>query len=135
MTRLDRITELLARRAARDLSQRSLLGRLGTFAGFAGKVPDMRGNLARFLQVPGGRDYIVRVPGVSTARMDNDAVADLLNWLLPEMSTEPLRDFRPYTPEEVGRLRRNWLNRPAETRSELIRAIESANAAPGNPPP
>ena len=37
-------------------------------AGSPGAVPDLRGSLGRFLAVPGGREYLVRVPGARSRR-------------------------------------------------------------------
>jgi hypothetical protein len=34
-------------------------------SGAPGAVPDLRGSLGRFLGVPGGREYLVRVPGAA----------------------------------------------------------------------
>ena len=93
-------------------------------SGVPGKVPAMRGHLARFLEVPGGREYIVRVPGVSTSKLSDSDTAALMNWLVREMGPAVPADFRPYTTAEITALRAKWLTRPAPVRAELIKSID-----------
>ena len=45
-------------------------------------TPNMAGFVAKFLQVPGGREYLVRVPGVATAALADGELAEVLNWSL-----------------------------------------------------
>lgn len=54
-------------------------------AGVPGLVPALSG-LAPLLATPAGRDYLVRVPGVAQAALDDARLATLLNWVLREMS-------------------------------------------------
>lgn len=93
-------------------------------SGMPGKVPPMRGHLARFLEVPGGREYIVQVPGVSTSKLSDADTAALMNWLVREMGPDVPPDFRPYTTAEVKALRAKWLTRPAPVRAELLKSID-----------
>ena len=93
-------------------------------SGVPGKVPAMRGHLARFLQVPGGREYIVQVPGVSTSKLSDADTAVLMNWLVREMGPSVPADFQPYSTSEITGLRAKWLNRPAPVRDRLIHSIE-----------
>ena len=93
-------------------------------SGVPGKVPPMRGHLARFLEVPGGREYIVQVPGVSTSKLSDGDTAVLMNWLVREMGPVVPADFRPYSTAEVTALRAKWLTRPAPVRAELIKSID-----------
>src|SRR6185503_18374901 len=57
-------------------------------AGTPGSVPALAGSVARFLAVPGGREYLVRVPGVSQAGLDDAALADVLNWMVDRFDRE-----------------------------------------------
>jgi cytochrome c553 len=89
-------------------------------------VPSMRGLLGQFLQVPGGREFIVQVPGVMNSALSDADIANLMNWLLPVVSapTLPAAGFKPYTAQEIGRLR---TSRPADVpavRATLIRQID-----------
>ncbi|MGV3512416.1 MAG: cytochrome C [Novosphingobium sp.] len=72
--------------------------------------PPMRNIVAQFLGVPGGREFLGRVPGVSTVDLDDARLANLLNWTL--YTYDPVHmpaDFRPYTATEIGKLRRHPL--------------------------
>lgn len=90
-------------------------------AGMPGRVPDMRNNLARFLLVPGGRDYLAQVPGVAASNLSDQEVAALLNWLMVEMDASTPSSFAPYTAPEVARLRAHWLRAPGPVRARLLR--------------
>jgi hypothetical protein len=94
-------------------------------AGLAGAAPPFRGQLARFLSVPGGREYLVRVPGTAQSALSDARVASLLNWLLREFSAEQMpADFVPYREDEVARWRSSPLTDVQKTRAALLRAIE-----------
>jgi mono/diheme cytochrome c family protein len=103
-------------------------------AGAPGAAPDFRGQLGRFLSVPGGREYLIRVPGTSRSELDDANTAALLNWLLQQFSrAEVPADFTPYTTAEVTRHRRPALADPGATRRELVRAIGAAGSAGEQP--
>ncbi|MCZ4344249.1 cytochrome C [Sphingomonadaceae bacterium G21617-S1] len=84
--------------------------------------PPMNGVVARFLAVPGGREFLAQVPGVSTVNLDDARLANLVNWTLYRFDAEHIpADFRPYTAEEIGRLRRHPLRlERAATRARLV---------------
>lgn len=84
--------------------------------------PPMKGIVAKFLSVPGGREFLGRVPGVSTVNLDDARLANLVNWTLYTFDPGHVpTSFRPYTPEEIGRLRRNPIRlERAETRARLV---------------
>jgi mono/diheme cytochrome c family protein len=88
-------------------------------AGVPNVVPPLT-RLAPFLSTGLGRAYLVRVPGVAQAALDDDRLAALLNWVLSEMSgveaaprysagevralrARPLRDPRPERRAALGR--------------------------------
>lgn len=90
-----------------------------------GTVPMLAGFVGRFLYVDGGREFLVRVPGSANTLLENRDLAELLNWILSTMSPEELPDsFLPYTPDEVGDLRKSPLAEVAQTRKALVAAIE-----------
>jgi len=88
-------------------------------AGVPGLVPPLSG-LTPFLTTPEGRAYLVRVPGVAQAALDDDRLAALLNWVMREMSgkaPDPTYDAR-----EVHTLRTDPLrDAPAERARVLAR--------------
>jgi len=70
-------------------------------------VPAMPGIVARFLSVPGGREYLIRVPGVASSPLPDDSLAVLVNWMLEKFDPENIpADFAPYSQEEVSSLRK-----------------------------
>lgn len=98
--------------------------------GIVGKVPDLRASLGRFLEVPGGRAYIMQVPGVATSRLDNDGTARLLNWLVAEMGPPASCTPAPFTGAEVGALRANWLRTARPVRARLMQQIVALPTPP-----
>jgi len=90
----------------------------------AGDVPRMKGFVGNFLKVSGGREFLVQVPGSANAALDDQRLAELLNWMLVEISPNELpADFQPYTANEVGVYRATPLRDVLQTRAELIRKI------------
>lgn len=79
-------------------------------AGVPPDVPDLRGEISRLLQRPGGREFVLRVPGVAQSELDDARTAGLLNWLV-EAFGEPdsAASIPPFTADEVGRWRRQPL--------------------------
>lgn len=84
--------------------------------------PAMRGTVAHFLNIPGGREYLARVPGVATTDLDDTRLADLLNWTLYRFDRPSVpADFKPYDAAEIGRLRASPLRvEAARTRAALV---------------
>ena len=91
--------------------------------------PPMRGIVARFLSVPGGREFIGRVPGVATVDLPDDRLANLVNWTIYRFDPAHVPPgFKPYTAEEIGRLRQNPLRlERAGMRARLVAAFAKTN--------
>ncbi len=88
------------------------------------QVPDLRNQMGRFLSVPGGREFLVQVPGSAQTALNDADLARLLNWMLLRFSAAQLpADFQPYSAAEVGPLRKQPLARVTEVRSELLERI------------
>jgi hypothetical protein len=97
--------------------------------GSAGTAPSLAGTVSKFLTVPGGREYLGRVPGVATSALPNADLAELMNWMFWRFDKEHLpAGFLPFTAEEIGRLRAQPLRLEAsQMRNDLLkRADESA---------
>jgi hypothetical protein len=98
--------------------------------GSAGTTPSLAGTVGRFLTVPGGREYLGRVPGVATSPLSNADLSELMNWMLWRFDKEHVpADFQPFTAAELGRLRSSPLRLEAsQMRAELLKkADESAS--------
>lgn len=90
-------------------------------SGLPGSVPSMRGIVGSFLAVPGGRDFLVQVPGSANSPLSDAELAELLNWILTTMSAGQLSpDFEYYTGEEVHEMRGHTLLDVAGTRARLV---------------
>jgi hypothetical protein len=86
--------------------------------GSADTAPALAGLVAKFTNVPGGREYLGRVPGVATAPLSDPELAELLNWILWRFDRADLgANFRPYTADEVGTLRKH----PLRTEASRVR--------------
>ncbi len=97
-----------------------------------GDIPQMQGFVGNFLRVPGGREFVVRVPGVANAPLSDADLAELLNWMLMQISADQLpQDFKPYTAAEVERYRYRPLTDVNAVRVELIRQIAAAKSSAG----
>ena len=89
--------------------------------GIPGVVPVMKDYVGNFLRVPGGREFLVQVPGSANAALDDAALADLLNWVLVTMSPEQLpAGWVPYTGTEVSKLRAVPLREVTRRRAALV---------------
>jgi len=99
-------------------------------SGNAVNTPPLAGEVAKFLSVPGGREFLGRVPGVASTDLDDERLADLLNWSLYRFDAAHLpAGFTPYTPAELGALRHTPLRlERAEMRARLVAAIEAHNS-------
>ena len=90
-------------------------------------TPAMAGIIGTFLKTPEGRDYLARVPGVASAALPDAELAELLNWTLMRFDPAHVpKDFKPYTPNEVGQLRSRPLRtEAAQTRARILAEIVS----------
>lgn len=90
-------------------------------AGADDRVPNLQGEMGKFLHVGGGREFLVQVPGSANAPVGDEELAGLLNWMLGQFSPAELPDrFRPYSAEEVGRLRQEPLMEVDQYRAKLV---------------
>lgn len=95
-------------------------------SGAPGAVPSFRGQIGKFRQVAGGREYLIRVPGVSQSELDDARVAAVLNWIVAEFDADDAAaGVPPFTAAEVARHRRPPLADVEAVRRELMRAIKS----------
>jgi len=97
-------------------------------SGTPATTPAMAGLVAEFLTVPQGRAYLAQVPGVATAALPDDQLAELLNWTLYRFDAGHVpADFKPYTTNEIGQLRHKPLRtEAAQVRARIIADIRSA---------
>lgn len=92
-------------------------------------TPALAGFMGRFLSVPGGREYLVRAPGVAMSPLSDADLAEVLNWTLGtfDAANLPAR-FEPYAATEVARLRKTPLRTDAASvRAGLILKMNNEN--------
>jgi hypothetical protein len=82
-------------------------------------------NAADFLKVPGGREYLIRVPGVSQSMLDDADTAVVMNWILETFSKGRVpADFQPFTAAEIHHARAEpHLFDITEIRTQLLRKM------------
>ena len=75
-------------------------------SGEPGRVPSVRETLLPRASTEAGRKFLVQVPGSAQSRLSNAELAEVLNWMIRNLTPESQRHpFKPYTAAEVARLR------------------------------
>jgi hypothetical protein len=99
-------------------------------SGSPGAVPDLRGSLAPLLAAPGGREYLVRVPGAAQSPLSDQRLAAVLDWMIREFGPpEAAAAAQPYRAEEVAR----WRARPYLEVESVRRALLSRSGSAAAP--
>ena len=87
-------------------------------------VPDLGEYLGQFAQNSESRPFLVQVPGASSSPLDNEELAEVINWILFTMNKDQLKaDFEPYTTEEVSDYRKSPLLDVIPVRDKLVERI------------
>ena len=95
-------------------------------------VPSLTGLVARFLSVPGGREYLARVPGVAGSPLSDDSLAVVVNWMLNRFDQKDLpADFKPYTGQEISSFRKMgaYGTEASAVRMALLKSFPAAASA------
>jgi hypothetical protein len=95
-------------------------------------APSLAGTVAKFLWVPGGREYLIRVPGVATSPLSDADLAEVMNWMFWRFDKEHMpTGFKPFTAAELAPLR----SRPLRLEASRMRSDLLARAEAQGPPP
>jgi len=98
-------------------------------SGAPGKVPSLRDTIVPLAMSPAGRRYLVQVPGASQSSLSDQELAQLLGWMVRNLSARPVPpDFMDFTAAEVAGYRRYPLIDVRETRARLL-ALAAADRA------
>ena len=90
-------------------------------SGTEGKVPALKNEVGKFLEVTGGREFLIQVPGTSQSPMSDAEIAEVLKWILENFSADELpADFVPYTSQEVSIVRPQPLTNVSAAREDLL---------------
>ena len=88
--------------------------------GVAPDVPTLVDEIGRLVATPAGREYVVRVPGVSQSALNDAELAVVLNWILETFNADTLpADFRSYSADEIADARKKVLADPLTYRRSL----------------
>jgi hypothetical protein len=89
--------------------------------GEPGRVPSVRDTLIPLASKPEGRRFLIQVPGSAQSRLSDQDLADVLNWMVDNLSAvTPKRPVRKFTATEVAAHRHTPLVAVKEERLRLI---------------
>ncbi len=99
-------------------------------SGAAGKVPSLRDSLVPLASSAGGRRYLVEVPGAAQSVLSNLELAQVLSWMVRNLSAQAVPpEFVDFTESEVAGYRRTPL---IGVRAERARLLGSSLDRSGN---
>jgi hypothetical protein len=89
--------------------------------GMPPEVPAFDSILGDIVGKPGGRAYLIQVPGASQSHLSDERLADVLTWLLRQYVSEDLpSDFQDISTLEVNQFRPVTLTNPDLARINLL---------------
>lgn len=89
-------------------------------------IPALRGRVGYYLQIPGGRDYLMQVPGAANAPLSDARLAAVFNWAISEFAAGSApAEWPAFSAAEVSRLRGKGPADIDARRHELWREIET----------
>jgi mono/diheme cytochrome c family protein len=95
-------------------------------SGMPPEVPRLTDNVGYYLQVEGGREYLVQVPGAANSLLSDAALADVINWMLRDFAGRSLpTEFVPFSADEVTKAR---ASRPLDVSAMRAALIERIRA-------
>lgn len=90
-------------------------------------VPALRDFVGKFLRVPRGREYLVRVPGSAQSPLGDAELAEVLNWMVRQFGpAEIAAAFDPFSAPEVARYRDPPLTDVDSLRRDLVEQMEGS---------
>jgi hypothetical protein len=98
-------------------------------------VPELHDQVGWFLQLPQGRDYLVRLPNVAFSMVADQELADLLNYMVFHIGGASVpAAAKPYTAAEVARLRKQPLTEVSliAYRQQLVDTLITKHHAPAS---
>lgn len=93
--------------------------------GTGGKsIPKIKDHIGYFLQNQVAREYLVRVPGSASAPLNDEQLAEVLNWMIIELGGKSVpTEMQYFTTKEVGELRQAPLFEVVEYREKLVEQL------------
>jgi mono/diheme cytochrome c family protein len=97
-------------------------------SGEPGRVPAIKVTLAPMAMSAAGRRFLVQVPGSSQSRLSDAELADVLNWMIENLSVAKPAHFTHFTAAEVTDYRRIPLVGVRAARERLIRSLPGVSS-------
>jgi hypothetical protein len=98
--------------------------------GEPGHVPSIRNTLVPFANTVEGRKFLVQVPGSAQSKLTDAQLAEVLNWMIDNLSAIPRPALlRGFTAAEVGAYRRTPLVSVAMVRKRLVASQPTLQSA------
>jgi mono/diheme cytochrome c family protein len=97
-------------------------------SGEPGRVPSIKETLVPFAASADGRRFLVQVPGASQSTLSDAELAELLNWMIQNLSSARPTSFESFTATEVARYRRTPLVAVAAARATLIQRLSGVSS-------
>jgi hypothetical protein len=97
-------------------------------SGEPGRVPSVKATLVPFAKSAAGRRFLVQVPGASQSTLSDAELAELLNWMIQNLSVTKPEHFAHFTAAEVATYRRTPLVEVRATRERLLRDSAAASS-------
>ena len=96
--------------------------------GEPGRVPSIKETLVPFARNAAGRRFLIQVPGASQSTLSDAELAELLNWMVQNLSIIEPTGFTRFTEAEVAGLRRNPLVDVQGARRRLVQSLSSTGS-------
>lgn len=86
------------------------------------RVPALSVTVRRFLRAEGGRELLLRFPGVANSQLSDRALAEVMNLCVTRFAgADRPADLRPYSADEVHAARQSPFLNIKRSRAELMR--------------
>ncbi|WP_293900633.1 cytochrome c [Phenylobacterium sp.] len=92
-------------------------------------VPPFPGFIGDLARDPGGRTYMLHVPGVASSGLSDADLTIVLNYLLDRWSAAPVDRIQRFTPGEVATLRAVDVSDIVKYRRTLVARLRKTGAA------
>jgi len=96
-------------------------------------VPDLADQVGHFMRTPEGRAYLVRLPNVASAVLDDAALAEVLNFMVWTIGgASAPADAARFSAREIGPMRSRPLNNVSlrAVRGDLVATLIAEHGAP-----
>lgn len=103
--------------------------------GEPGHVPSVRSTLRPLANTAAGRKFLVQVPGSAQSKLSDAQLADVLNWMIDNLSASPTpQGFTRFTATEVASYRHTPLVAVAAVRARLVAGLVARKPDPALQP-